>query len=719
MIKGNSAMKIKTKSTRQANAFCFEKLHYSGLAAMLTALLTLSACNTAQVEDGKPASADQSTGTANVTEFGSWGVDTQSLSKEIQPGDNFYRYVNMGWLETAKIPEGLSAIESFTALQLKTEKQVAGIIKEVMAKQAAPGSPEEHIADLYSSYTDIQGRNHRGITMFKGELDEIMALKTRSDIADRMGHTGYNATIVNGVTIDSGNPDRYILILAPAGLGLPDRDYYLNKGEPFEGHRKAYLAYIEGVLTRAGLANAKSRAQAIFKFENEIAKRHWTTVENRDAVKRYKVMDKTQLLAFAPGFDWTAYLKTSGYEGVDRFQLISNTAIKAIAALFGKTPVPVLRDHLAFSYLNSKAPMLSEAWESAHFDMYDRRLQGIANPRPLPERSVAFVNDVLGEEVGKLYVKQYFPPAKKAKTKEMVGYIVDAMHEHLQKLDWMDEPTRKEALTKLSQFEAQIGYPDKWHDYTGIRLVKDDLIGNINKYIEWGRKDSRVKLDEPARRWEWGDNPQTVNAYYSSQKNQIIFLAAILQPPFFDPNADPAVNFGSLGMVVGHEIGHGFDDQGSHSDGTGKLREWWTIDSRAHFNERTQKLAAQYDQYSPIPGAHINGKLTLGENIGDMGGLSLAYSAYQKYKAEKYLNDKEPILGGFTGNQRFFLADAQVWRSITTDERMRFLLLTNPHSPGEFRTNGIVRNFTPWYEAFGVIEKNKLFLPEAERISIW
>lgn len=713
-------MKIKPEAIKPDSAASYAPVHgYGMVATMLAALISLNACNTAQVEDSKPAATDQGMKTANAKEFGVWGVDTKSMSKDIHPGDDFYRYVNKGWLDTAKIPEGLSAIESFTALQLKTEKQVGGIIKNAMNKQAALGSPEEHIADLYTSYSDIQGRNQRGINKLKGELEEIMALKTRTDIAARMGRVGHNPAIANGVTIDAGNPNRYILALMPSGLGLPDRDYYLNKGEPFEGHRKAYMEYIKGVLTRAGLSNAKSRAYAIFKFENEIAKRHWSVVENRDAVKRYKVMNKDQLLAFAPGFDWTAYLKTSGYENVDRFQLISNTAIKAIAALFVKTPVPVLRDHLAFSYLNSKAPLLSEEWENAHFDMYDRKLQGIANPRPLPERSVQFVNELLGEEVGKLYVERYFPPAKRAKTQEMVGYIVDAMGAHLQKLDWMDEPTRKEALSKLSQFEAQIGYPDKWHDYTGIRLSKDDLVGNLLKYIEWMRKDERAKLDEPVRRWEWGHNPQEVNAYYSPLQNQIVFLAAILQPPFFDADADPAVNFGGLGMVVGHEIGHGFDDQGSHSDGTGKLREWWTKEARAHFNERTQKLVAQYDQYSPIHGARINGKLTLGENIGDMGGLSLAYSAYQKYKAEKYPDGKEPMLDGFTGNQRFFLADAQVWRSLLTEDRMRFLLLTNPHSPGEFRTNGIVRNFTPWYEAFDVTENNKLYLPEDQRISIW
>jgi putative endopeptidase len=714
-------MKIWLKLIKHDSAASLFPMRTKGMAsaAMLVTIFALSACNTAQVDEGKPTANDQAPVDAKAAELGAWGVETKNMVKDIQPGDDFYRHVNKGWLDTAKIPEGMSKFEAFTALVLKTEKQIASIIEESKGKNATPNSTEQHVADMYASYVDVEGRNRHGMGMLKNDLDEILVLKSRSDIAARMGRIGYNPIFNMAVLNDAGNPSRYITWIFQSGLGMPDRDFYLNKGEPFTGHRKAYLNYIERVLTLAGLPNAKQRAKVIYSFERQIAQRHWSKLENRDAVKRYKVMGKDQLLAFAPGFDWMAFFKTSGYEGIDKFQVTSNTAIKAMAALFGKTPVTTLRDHLAFSYLSSKAAFLSEEWENAHFDFYDRQLQGIAKPRPLPERGVEFVSAMLGEEVGKLYVARYFPPAYKAKTKEMVDYIVEAMREHLQKLDWMDEPTRKEALTKLDLFEVMIGFPDKWHDFSSINVSKDDLVGNAIRYEDWARKDFRAKLDEPVRRWEWGHNPQEVNAYYSPMQNQIVFLAGILQPPFFDPNADPAVNFGSLGMVVGHEIGHGFDDQGSHSDGTGKLREWWTKEARAHFNERTQKLAAQYDQYSPMPGVHVNGKLTLGENIGDMGGISLGYSAFKKYEAAKYPDGKAPILDGFSGDQRFFFGYAQLWRSLMTPDRTRLEAMTNVHSPGEFRVNGIVRNFTPWYEAFGVTEKNKLYLPKEERISIW
>jgi putative endopeptidase len=346
---------------------------------------------------------------------------------------------------------------------------------------------------------------------------------------------------------------------------------------------------------------------------------------------------------------------------------------------------------------------------------------GIAEQRPLEKRALNILNDKqkLGEEMGKLYVERYFPPESKAKTEEMVGYILQSMKAHLEKLDWMDEPTRQEALAKLAKFRVKIGYPTRWHDYSSVNIAKDDLVGNIDRLQQWKRADNRAKLAEPVRTWEFNDPPQEVNAYYTPDQNEIVFLAAILQPPFFNPDADPAVNFGSIGTVVGHEVGHGFDDQGSHYDGSGKLRNWWTDASSRQFKDRAQRLVAQYNSYSPIPGVQVNGQLTLGENIGDLGGISMSYSAYQKYVAAKYPNAAPPVIDGFTGDQRFFLGFAQLWRNTMTDETARMLALTNPHSPGEFRTNGVVRNFDPWYEAFGVKETNTLFLPKSERISIW
>ncbi|MCX7096489.1 MAG: M13 family metallopeptidase [Methylococcales bacterium] len=684
---------------------------------IITALLALNVSSNANSEPEK--SAPVTTPAAAEVNPTYWGVDTKNIAKDIQAGDDFYRYVNKGWLDSAKIPQGLTSIGSFEELFLSTEKQVDTIIKAAIAKNAQAGTPEQQVADLYASYTDIKGRNQRGFDMLKDELNAILASKDRGEIASKMGRVGHPALFGVSVSTDSGNPQRYILMLNQSGLGLPGREYYLNKGEPFIGHRAAYLTYIEGVLQRAGLDKAKQRAKAIFDFETKIAQQHWTPTQQRDPVKTYNVMGKDKLLKYAAGFDWTAFLKESGYDGVNNLVVSENTAIKGMAALFGKTPVGTLRDYVAFQYLNAHAPLLSEPWVDANFDLFSRRLLGIAQPRPLEQRAVAFVSGTLGEEVAKLYVERYFPAEYKAKTEEMVGFIRASMQEHLQKLDWMDEATRKEALTKLDNFGVQIGYPEKWRDFSPVKISKDDLVANIHRLITWLRQDERAKLDEPIRKWEWGHQPHEINAYYSPDRNEIVFLAAILQPPFFDPKADPAVNFGAIGVVVGHEIGHGFDDQGRQSDGTGKLRNWWTKASTKNFNAKTKRLVAQYNRYSPIKGLHVNGQLTLGENIGDMCGVAVAYSAYQKYAAAKYPDGKPPILDGFTGNQRFFMGYAQLWRNLMTDDATRMIVLTNAHSPGEFRTNGILTNFDPWYDAFGVTEKNKLYLPKKDRISIW
>lgn len=713
-------MNITSETVKQDSAIAILSMRFIGMsAAMLTALFTLSACNNANVEDGKPNASSQATETANAPRLGLWGVETQYIAKNIKPGDDFYRYVNKGWLDTAKIPEGMTSTGSFEELKLATEKQVDTLIKDAIAKKAQDGAPEQQVADLYASYADIQGRNQRGFDMLKDELNDILASKDRSEIAGKMGRVGYPRLFNVVVDIDAGNPQHYILELMQAGLALPGRDYYLNKGEPFVGHRAAYLSYIEGVLKRAGLDNPKQRAKAIFDLETKIAQRHWTPEQKRDPVKTYNVMSKDKLLKYATGFDWKAFLKAAGFDGVNNLMVSENTAIRGMAVLYAKTPVETLRDYQAFQFLNLHAPLLSDPWVDAHFDLFSRRLLGIAQPRPLEQRAVEFVSGTLGEEVAKLYVERYFPAEYKAKTEEMVGFIRASMQDHLQQLDWMDETTRKEALTKLASFGVQIGYPEKWRDFSPFKITKDDLVGNIHRLLAWMSKDDRAKLDEPKRKWEWGHQPHEINAYYSPERNEIVFLAAILQPPFFDPKADPAVNFGAIGVVIEHEIGHGFDDQGRQSDATGKLRNWWTKDSTKKFNEKTKRLVAQYNGYSPIKGLHLNGQLTLGENIGDMCGVAVAYSAYQKYAAAKYPDGKPPVLDGFTGNQRFFLGYAQLWRSLLTDDVLRMYTLTDGHSPGEFRTNGILTNFSPWYEAFGVTEKNKLFLPKQERISIW
>jgi endothelin-converting enzyme/putative endopeptidase len=691
---------------------------------IISALLALNVSHNANSEPEKSTSAPAVEATPATTAPADanpnyWGINTKHIAKEIQPGDDFYRYVNKSWLENTKIPQGLSGIDSFTEVNLSTEKQIAVLIKEAVAKNAPAGTPEQQVADLYASYSDIAGRNQRGFDMLKSELNDILASKDRSEIASKMGRVGYAPLFGVGATIDAGNPQRYILAIMQSGLGLPSRDYYLTKKEPFIGHRTAYLSYIEGVLQRAGLDNAQQRAKAILDFETKIAQNHWTEEQKRDPVKRYTVMSKDKLLNYAPGFDWTAFLKASGYDGINTLQLFNNTAIKGMATVFAKTPIETLRDYVAFQYLNSHASLLTEPWVDAHFDLYSRRLLGVPEQRALEQRAVEFVSGTQGQEVAKLYVDRYFPAEYKAKTEEMIGYIRESMQEHLQQLDWMDEATRKEALTKLASFGVQIGYPEKWRDFSSVKIAKDDLVGNIHQIATWIRQDNRAKLDEPVRKWEWGYQPHEVNAYYAPDRNEIVFLAAILQPPYFDPKADPAVNFGAIGVAIGHEIGHGFDDQGRKSDGTGKLRNWWTKASAKNFNAKTKRLVAQYNSYSPIKGVNVNGQLTLGENIGDMCGVAVAYTAYQKYAAAKYPDGKPPVLDGYTGNQRFFMGYAQLWRTLMTDDATRMKALTDAHSPGEFRTNGILTNFDPWYEAFGVTEKNALYLPKKDRISIW
>ena len=691
-------------------------------AVWVSAILLLNGCNGIT----KPAATTPQSSEIPATskqvvkaEMGSWGVETQYIAKDIRPGDDFYRYVNKGWLDTTKIPQGLPGIDSFSELGQKTDKKIAGIIQEALANQAAIGTPEQQIADFYTSYVDIKGRNARGFDTLKSGLAETLQIHDRSGIAERMGRVGYFSLFKTKITINVNDPQHYIVEMDQSGLGMPGTDYYLEKKQPYIGHRSAYQAYIEGVFNRAGIANAKFRAKAVLDFEAKIAKLHWSVEQRRNPVKNNHVMSKDELVSFAPGFDWKSFLNANGYEGGDYLKVCSDTAIKSLAALFQKTPVGTLRDYVAFHYLNNYAPLMSDEWSDAHFDFFSRRLHGIEQPSPLEERAVKWMNENFGEPIGKLYVQRYFSSESKAKAEEMIGFIMQSMKQHLEQQDWMDEPTRQAALSKLASFKVKTGYPEHWHDYSTLRISKDDLVTNVMQLNQWQRLDDQAKLKGSLRPGDWPIQPQEVNADYAPERNRIVFPAGILQAPFFDPNADPAVNFGSIGVVIGHEIGHGFDDQGSQSDGEGKLRNWWTKTAAKNFKAKTDRLVAQYNAYVPMEGLHVNGQLTLGENIGDMSGVAVAYTAYQKYVAAKYPNATPPVLDGYTGNQRFFLGFAQIWRNHWADEILRMIVLTNEHSPGEYRVNGVLTNFTPWYEAYGVKENDALYLSQKNRITIW
>lgn len=675
----------------------------TGLAAALLALVS--------------AIADD-TGSAPKAAIGAWGVDTQAMSRTIRPGDDFYRYVNEGWLKTAKIPAGMASLDPFVEVQLSTETRVARIIKEARDSNGAPGTPQQLIADFHRSYADVTRRNALGSKPIASTLSSIERLRTREELAKAMIWPWQGGMIGSGVTTDSDDPARQIVVVLGAGTTLPSRDYYLNEGEPYAGYRKALQTYMADCFRRAGFADADARAAKAYALEVEVAKREWSPLEMRDVVRMNHVMTPEELAAYAPGFPWQTYLAAAGYGDQARVKVMTDTAVREMSKLFAETPAADIRAFLQFHAIDVWAPYLSNDWVQAHFDFHDKTLQGVDQRRPADLEAVGAVNAMLSEEVGRIYVNEYFGASDRAKVAEMVDYLRATYRERIATLSWMDEQTRKEALAKLDKIVSYIGFPDRWHDRSTVRITSDDLVGNMLRLMEWEHAEDLKRLAEGTRPWEFAYPPQEINAGYSPSKNSITFPAGILQAPFFDPNADPAVNFGAIAAVIGHEIGHAFDDQGSRSDGDGRLRDWWTPKSRAEFEKRTAGLVGQFDQYEPVPGAKINGRQNLGENIGDLGGLSVAYAAYRKFVAEK-LGGHAPVLDGFTGDQRFFLSWAQVWREMVAEGEQRRRVLSDPHSAGEFRANGIVRNVDAWYVAFDVKPGDKLYLPPAQRVTIW
>ena len=657
---------------------------------------------------------------SQAAERGRWGVETRFIDTHRTPGSDFYQYVNDGWLKTASLPQGFASNGVFLELQLKTEAQVEAIIQDAANRPEQTGpSPEGLIAAMYQSYLDTDSIKQLGLAPVAPGLARIEALADHTDAARVMAMPMHASVVGLGVMLDPGNPERYVLSTSQAGLGLPGKDYYLRDDAPFPAHRAAYLDYITETLARAGLSAPRARAEAVLAFESQLAERHWTPSERRDRVRNYNLMPVSDLKTYAGGFPWQAFMDELGVGDAQEIVVGTDSAVAATATLYAQTDLDTLRDYMAFHFLDRHAPLMNEDWVAAHFDFHSRRLNGIAEDRPRATKAIQFVNQFLGEPVGRTYVTRHFPPEHLAQMQELVGYLRTAFRERLAELDWMDADTRSAALEKLEAFTPKIGYPERWHDYSELDLRADDLVGNVVRFHEWAWEDERAKLSEPRRDWEWGMTPQTVNAYYSPTRNEIVFPAAILQGPFFDPAADPAVNFAAIGGVIGHEMGHGFDDQGSRADANGTLRNWWSERSRDAFDALAAQLVDQYAQFSPIPGMHVDGALTLGENIGDLGGLNIAYAAWKRFEADHYPDGHAPILDGYTGDQRFFLSWAQVWRTLQTDDAARRQILTDPHSPAQYRVNGVVRNMTPWYEAFEIDEDAPLYLAPEARISIW
>jgi putative endopeptidase len=655
--------------------------------------------------------------------LGSWGVDLGGMDKSVKPGDNFFDYVNGGWLKTAVIPADRSSTGSFQNLQILSEKRMREIIDGLEARPYDQLSPDERkLRDLYDAFLDQKQIEERGLAPVKADLAYLAHLKTKADVARAMGSVklGTESVIDVGIGIDDKNPNAYSVNLGQSGLGLPDRDYYLLDDKALAATRDAYKKYLADMLTLAGFKNAEARAAAIFAVETEIAKASWARADRRDEDKVYNPMPYGALKKLAPQFAWDAFfaepgIPTRGPKGARQVIVAEKSAFLLLAKIFAKTPVDVWRDYLTVHYLHSYAPYLPRKFDDTDFAFYGTVLGGKTAQLDRSTRGLHLLDHALGEALGKLYVAKYFPPEAKAEAQALVANLLKAYEQDIQTLNWMSDATKQKALEKIREFTPKIGYPDKWRDYSPLSVARDDLVGNIQRSneFEWNRELKR--LDNPTDRTEWGMTPPTINAYYNPSWNEIVFPAAILQPPFFDPNADDAVNYGGIGAVIGHEISHGFDDQGSKFTGKGVFEVWWTPDDRKNFEARTTEVVAQYDAYEPLPGLHVIGKNTLGENIADLAGLSIALKAYHLSLGGK----PAPVLDGFSGDQRVFLGLGQIWRAKYRDNALRTQTLSNEHSPAPFRVIGSTRNVDGWYDAFGVKPGDKYYLAPDQRVRLW
>jgi len=647
--------------------------------------------------------------------IGAVGLDLSAGKPQVKPGDDFNVYASGTWFDQFQIPADHSSFGAFNELDELSKKRVHEIIEHAAASQSAVGTPAQKIGDYYAAYMDQAAIEANGLTPVQDDLKRISAAKSRKDIATLFGLPGFASLFDLDLPPDLRNPDRYSVVISQSRLGLPDRDYYLKDDPKLSDIREKYTAYVEKILQLAGVAGPHAQARDIMAFETHVAKLQWPIEKRRDVDKAYNPRTKTQLVAYAPGFPWQSFFTASEVGSRQELVLSEIDAIKGLAALFNRTPLPTLRAYLTFHYLSDHAPYLPKRFDDARFDFYGRTLRGQPQQRERWKRAVDEVNESLGEQVGQLYVEKYFPPESKAMMQQLVANLRAALSERIDQLSWMTPQTQARAHEKLATFTPKIGYPDRWKDYSGLEVKRNDLLGNVRRAAVWHWRYQVARLDEPVDRAEWQMTPQEINAYYNPLNNEIVFPAAILQPPFFDPQADAAVNYGGIGAVIGHEIGHGFDDQGRKFGPDGSLKDWWTQQDAAEFTKRVQRLIAQYSAYEALPGLHVNGANTVGENIGDLGGLNMAYHAYQL----SLKGQPAPVIDGLTGDQRFFLSWAQVWRTKYRDGVLREIVMSDVHSPAQFRVNGPLPNIDAWYQAFHIQPGDKLFIAPADRVSIW
>jgi len=679
-------------------------------------VLGLAACNNSTQSATDTSAEVAAVAEAASAKLGTFGIALEHMDTSVQAGDNFFEYVNGTWLKNTEIPSDRSRYGSFSILRDQAEERTRRIIENAASK-TSPSADEKRIGDFYNAYLDTETIEAKGLAPVQADLDKIRAAASHKDILMLMADVsmGLDSPVSPYVYIDAKKNDEYAVYLTQSGLGLPNRNYYFDEGEKSDTIRAAYVDFIEIMLTEAGVDDAAERAKNVMAFETALAEGHWDRVKQRNRDLTYNKMSRAELNELAPGMMLDDMMETLGLGAQPDVIVREKSAVENAAKVFAATDVDVLKDYLTASLLSNNSGYLPAKIDDASFDFFSRKLRGQDEPRPRWKRAVSQVNSRLGEVVGKVYVKEYFPPSSKSQMQDLVENLRGAFKEGIDNLEWMGEETKAQAQYKLAKFNPKIGYPDKWETYEGLTVDKNDLIGTVKSARAWSWNDSVSQLGGPIDRDEWGMTPQTVNAYYNSVLNEIVFPAAILDAPFFDPNADPAVNYGGIGAVIGHEMGHGFDDQGRKSDGDGIQRDWWTEQDAKGFESRAAALADQYSEFEPLPGEFLNGNLGLGENIGDLTGVTMAYNAYKRSLG----GEEAPVIDGFTGDQRFFMAWAQVWAIKWKDAALSAQIKNGPHSPGEFRANGIVRNFAPWYEAFGVTSEHEMYIAPEDRVKIW
>ena len=644
------------------------------------------------------------------------GIETQYFEASVRVQDDLYDHVNGKWLATTQIPPDKAGYGPYYILFDEVQDRLRGIVET--AEQAAPGSEARKIGDLYASFMDTARIEALGLKPLSAELADIDGLQSRRDLTRLIAHLqeiGVGTPFEPEIDQDHRESTAYALYLGQSGLGLPDRDYYLENTPRFKDVRAKYLQHIERMLGLAGDPDAGRNAKAIVKLETDLARVQWTKVRNRDPIATYNKFSVAKLRALAPDLDWSSYLSSTGMTAARNVIVQQPSYMRAASEMLRKTPLPTWRAYFRWQLLRTYAPYLNDRFVDERFAFFGTVLSGVPENRPRWKRGITLTDQAIGEGLGRLYVEKYFPPQSKERMDALVKNLLATYKTSITALDWMSDATKTQAQAKLAKLTTKIGYPTRWRDYSKLAIVGDDLVGNVARAnrFEFGR--NAAKLGKPIDREEWFMTPQTVNAYYNPEMNEIVFPAGILQPPYFTPDADDATNYGAIGATIGHEISHGFDDKGSQFDADGNLRDWWTKEDHRKYAARTKALVAQYNAYLPVAGYHVNGELTLGENIADLAGLAIAYKAYQLSLGQR----PAPVLDGFTGDQRFFLSYAQSWREKTREEQQIVYLKSDPHSPDKFRVNGVVVNQPPFYITFDVKPGDKMYLPPEKRVILW